>query len=115
MKDITTSPSKLFVRGTSLGILYNKESAKLLEGQRVVTFLTHTVSRKSPSLSVSRIIIWRSLNAGTVVELTLSKNSCGLLWKVSLPQDRNSAIKNSKNKLLVMYITFDSSKITVPA
>jgi hypothetical protein len=83
------------------------ESLKLELGQRVVTLLTQIVSLKSPSLSVSRILICKSLPTGMVVELTDFKVSCGLLWKVSLPQETMNRTLRSKMTGNILFIYAD--------
>ena len=75
---MVTSPSKLFFLGISLGIVYLVESIKSLDRHDVVSFFTQIVSLKSPSLSVKRNLITKSLPWVTTVVLMLFNFNCGV-------------------------------------
>jgi hypothetical protein len=79
---------------------------KLLEGQRVVVFITYTMSLKSPSLSVNLMMICKFPKAGTVVELTLFRVSWGWLLNVSLLQAVNKVALMMKDRKLRMALSF---------
>ena len=75
---MVTSPSKLFFLGISVDIVYLVESMKSLARHEVVSFFTQMVSLKSPSLSVKRNLITKSLPWVTTVVLMLFNFNCGV-------------------------------------
>lgn len=104
VKVTNTSPSKFLVLGVSAGMRYRNESTKLLCAQRVVVFLTQMVSTKSPSLSVSLMLINRSLPGGMRVELMLLMVNEGLDWNVSFPQATINSTNSNAMNCFVMYL-----------
>ena len=75
---MVTSPSKLFFLGISVDIVYLVESMKSLARHEVVSFFTQMVSLKSPSLSVKRNLITKSLPWVTTDVLMLFNFNCGV-------------------------------------